>query len=84
MSALDSYWRPSKLDFLYECAGVIDDPIKLQKVISQMSDRQIRATFNEFEDPYSYFNLGRGEYTSFYWEHFKTAVRKERPSLILF
>ena len=82
MSALDSYWKPSKLDFLYECAGVIDDPIKLQKVISQMTDRQIRATFNEIEDPYSNFHIG-GEYTSFYWERFKTAALKERPNLIL-
>jgi len=83
VSALDSYWRPSKLDFLYDRAGVIDDPIKFTKVISQMSDRQIRATFNQFEDPYSEFNIG-GEYTSFYWECFKTAVRKELPSLLLF
>ena len=83
MSALDNYWKPSKLDFLYDCAGVIDDSIKLQKVISQMSDRQIRATFNEFEDPYSYFNIG-GEYSSFYWERFKTAACKERPKLLLF
>ena len=83
MSALDSYWKPSKLDFLYECAGVIDDPIKLQKVISQMSDRQIRATFNQFEDPYSDFNIGE-EYSSYYWERFKTAALKERPSLLLF
>ena len=83
MSALDSYWKPSKLDFLYECAGVIDDPIKLQKVISQMSDRQIRATFNQFEDPYSDFNIGE-EYSAFYWERFKTAAHKERPTLALF
>ena len=83
MSALDSYWRPSKLDFLYDCAGVIDDPIKLTKVISQMSDRQIRATFNQFEDPYSDFNIGE-EYSSYYSERFKTAVLKERPSLLLF
>lgn len=83
MNPLDSYWKPSKLDFLYECAGVIDDPIKLQKVISQMSDRQIRATFNEFEDPYSDFNIGE-VYSSYYWERFKTVALKERPSLILF
>ena len=82
MSALDSYWKPSKLDFLHECAGVIDDPIKLQKVISQMSDRQIRAIFHRFEDPYSDFNIG-GEYTSFYWERFKTAALEERPKLVL-
>lgn len=83
MSALDSYWRPSKLDFLYDCAGVIDDPIKLKKVISQMSDRQIRATLNEFENPYSYFHIGE-EYSSYHWERFKTVALKERPSLILF
>ena len=83
MSALDSYWKPSKLDFLYDCARVIDDPTKLQKVISQMTDRQICATFNEFEDPYSDFNIGE-EYSSYYWERFKTAVYKERPSLLLF
>ena len=83
MSALDNYWKPSKLDFLYDCAGVIDDPIKLQQVIAQMSDRQIRATFNEFEDPYSDFNIG-GEYSSFYWERFKNAVYKQRPKLALF
>ena len=82
MKAFDSYWKPSKLDFLYNCAGVINDPIKLRKVISQMSDRQIRATFNEFEDPYSSFNIGR-EYSSFYWEKFKTAALKERPSIVL-
>ena len=83
MSALESYWRPGKLHFLYHCAGVIDDPIKLQKVISQMTDRQIRATFNEFEDPYSDFNIGE-EYSSYYWERFKTAALNERPSLIIF
>lgn len=78
MSALDSYWRPSNLDFLYDCAEAINNPIKLQEVISQMSDRQIRATFNEFEDPYSYFNIGE-EYSSFYWKRFKNAALKERP-----
>ena len=82
MKAFDSYWKPSKLDFLYDCVGVINEPIKLRKVISQMSDRQIRATFNEFEDPYSSFNIGR-EYSSFYWEKFKTAALRERPSLVL-
>lgn len=83
MSALDSYWRPNKLDCLYDCAAVIDDAMKLQKVISQMSDRQIRATFNQFEDPYSDFNIGE-VYSPYYWERFKTVALKERPSLILF
>ena len=47
-----------------------------------MKPYQIRAVFNELEDPYSSFNYDR-EYPNYYWSRFKKAVAEERPDVIL-
>jgi len=47
-----------------------------------MKPYQIRAVYNEFEDPYSSFNYDQ-EYSNYYWSRFKKAVVEARPDVIL-
>jgi hypothetical protein len=47
-----------------------------------MKPYQIRAVYDEFEDPYSSFNYDR-EYSDYYWSRFKKAVAVARPDVIL-
>jgi hypothetical protein len=76
------YYKPTKLDYLYDAATFINDKVKLIKIINRMSPHQIRAVFDEFEDPYSSFNYDR-EYSDYYWSRFKKAVVEARPDIIL-
>jgi hypothetical protein len=76
------YYKPTKLDYLYDAATFINDQVKLQKIINKMKPHQIRAVFDEFEDPYSSFNYDR-EYSDYYWSRFKKAVVEARPDIIL-
>ena len=77
-----TYYKPSKLDYLYDAATFIDDEVKLIKIINKMEKYQIRAVYDEFEDPYSSFNYDR-EYSDYYWSRFKKAVDEVRPDIIL-
>ena len=43
---------------------------------------QIRAVYDEFEDPYSSFNYDQ-EYSNYFWSRFKKAVNKAKPDVIL-
>ena len=56
MTEQTTYYKPTELDYLYDAATVINDEVKLQKVINKMKPYQIRAVYDEFEDPYSSFN----------------------------
>jgi len=47
-----------------------------------MKPYQIRAVYNEFEDPYSSFNYDR-EYSDYYWSRFKKAVAETKPDVML-
>jgi hypothetical protein len=76
------YYKPTKLDYLYDAATFINDKVKLIKIINKMKPYQIRAVFDEFEDPYSSFNYDR-EYSDYYWSRFKKAVVEARPDIIL-
>ena len=76
------YYKPTKLDYLYDAATFINDEVKLKKIINKMENYQIRAVFDEFEDPYSSFNYDR-EYSDYYWSRFKKAVVEARPDIIL-
>jgi hypothetical protein len=82
MTEQETYYKPTKLDYLYDAAMLINDEVKLQKVINKMEKYQIRAVFDEFEDPYSSFNYDR-EYSDYYWTRFKKAVAEVRPDIIL-
>jgi hypothetical protein len=82
MTEQETYYKPTKLDYLYDAAMLINDEVKLQKVINKMEKYQIRAVFDEFEDPYSSFNYDR-EYSDYYWTRFKKAVAEVRPDVIL-
>ena len=82
MTEHTTYYRPTKLDYLYDAATFINDEVKLKKIINKMENYQIRAVFDEFEDPYSSFNYDR-EYSEYYWSRFKKAVLEVRPDVIL-
>jgi len=82
MTEHTTYYRPTKLDFLYDAATFINDEVKLIKIINKMENYQIHAVFDEFEDPYSSFNYDR-EYSEYYWSRFKKAVAEVRPDIIL-
>ena len=82
MTEPTTYYKPTELDYLYDAATVINDEVKLQKVINKMKPYQIRAVYDEFEDPYSSFNYDR-EYSEYYWSRFKKAVAVVRPDIVL-
>ena len=82
MTEQTTYYKPTELDYLYDAATVINDEVKLQKVINKMKPYQIRAVYDEFEDPYSSFNYDR-EYSDYYWSRYKKAVAEVRPDIIL-
>ena len=82
MTEQSTYFRPSKLDYLYDAATSIDDEVKLAQVINKMKPYQIRAVYNEFEDPYSSFNYDRA-YSYYYWSRFKRAVAETKPDVML-
>ena len=77
-----TYYRPTKLDYLYDAATSIDNEVKLAQVINKMKPYQIRALYDEFEDPYSSFNYDQ-EYSNYYWSKFKKVVAKARPDVVL-
>ena len=82
MTKQETYYKPTKLDYLYDAATLINDEVKLIKIINKMENYQIRAVYDEFEDPYSSFNYDR-EYSDCYWSRFKKAVAVARPDAIL-
>jgi hypothetical protein len=82
MTEHTTYYKPTKLDYLYDAATFINDEVKLKKTINRMKPYQICAVFNELEDPYSSFNYDR-EYSKYYWSRFKKAVLEVRPDVIL-
>ena len=82
MTEQATYYKPTKLDYLYDAAASINDEVNLIKIINKMENYQIRAVYDEFEDPYSSFNYDR-EYSKYYWSRFKKAVAEERPDVIL-
>ncbi len=82
MTEQATYYRPSKLDYLADAATFINDEVKLAMIIDEMKPYQIRAVYDEFEDPYSSFNYDR-EYSEFYWSSFKKAVAEAKPDIIL-
>ena len=51
MTKQATYYKPTKLDYLYDAATFINDEIKLKKTINIMKPYQICAVFNELEDP---------------------------------
>jgi len=77
-----TYYRPTELDYLDDAATSIDDKIRLALIINKMKPYQIRAVYNEFEDPYSSFNYDK-EYSDYYWSRFKKAVVETRPDVVL-
>ena len=77
-----TYYRPTKLDYLYDAATSINDEVKLAQVINKMKTYQIRAVYDEFEDPYSSFNYDQ-EYSNYYWSRFRKAVAGVRPDIVL-
>ena len=83
MTEQTTYYKPTKLDYLYDAATFINDEVKLIKIIYKMENYQIRAVFDELEDPYSSFNYDR-EYSDYYWSRFKKAVTETRPDVVLF
>ena len=82
MTEQATYYKPTKLDYLYDAATLINDEVKLIKIINKMEKYQIRAVYDEFEDPYSSFNYDR-EYSEYYWSRFKKAVAVVRPDITL-
>ena len=76
------YYKPTKLDYLYDAATFINDEVKLIKIINKMEKYQIRAVYDEFEDPFSSFNYDR-EYSDYYWSRFKKAVAEIKPDITL-
>jgi hypothetical protein len=83
MTEKSTYYKPTKLDYLDDAATSIDDEVRLALIINKMKPYQIRAVYNEFEDPYSSFNYDR-EYSDYYWGRFKKAVIETRPDVVLF
>ena len=82
MTEQATYYKPTKQDYLYGAATFINDEVKLIKIINKMENYQIRAVFDEFEDPYSSFNYDT-EYSDYYWSRYKKAVAEVRPDVIL-
>jgi hypothetical protein len=82
MTEQTTYYKPTKLDYLYDAATLINDEVKLIQIINKMENYQIRAIYDEFEDPYRSFNYDR-EYSDYYWSRFKKAVAVARPDVIL-
>ena len=82
MTEQTTYYRPTKLDYLYDAATSIDDEVKLAQIINKMKLYQIRAVYNEFEDPYSNFNYDQ-EYSNYFWSRFKKAVAEIKPDVVL-
>ena len=82
MTEQTTYYKPTKLDYLYDAATLINDEVKLIQIINKMENYQIRAVYEEFEDPYSSFNYDR-EYSEYYWSRFKKAVAVVRPDIVL-
>ena len=82
MTEQTTYYRPTKLDYLDDAATSIDDEVRLALIINKMKPYQIRAVYDEFEDPYSSFNYDR-EYSDYYWSRFKKAVVQTRPDVVL-
>ena len=82
MTKQETYYMPTKLDYLYDAATFINDEVKLIKIINKMEKYQIRAVYDEFEDPYSSFNYDR-EYSDYYWSRFKKAVAEVSLNIIL-
>ena len=82
MTEQETYYKPTKLDYLYDAAMLINDEVKLIKIINKMKPYQIRTVYDEFEDPYSSFNYDR-EYSDYYWSRFKKAVVETKPDVIL-
>ena len=82
MTEQETYYKPTKLDYLYDAATFINDEVKLIKIINKMEPYQIRAIFDEFEDPYSSFNYDRA-YSEYYWSRFKKAVTETRLDITL-
>ena len=82
MTEQPTYYKPTKLDYLYDAATFINDEVKLKQIINKMEKYQIHAVYDEFEDPYSSFNYDR-EYSDYYWSRFKKAVVETKPDVIL-
>ena len=82
MTEQATYYKQTKLDYLYDAATLINDEVKLIKIINKMEKYQIRAVYDEFEDPYSSFNYDR-EYSEYYWSRFKKVVAEVRPDITL-
>ena len=82
MTEQATYYKPTKLDYLDDAATSIDDEVRLSLIINKMKPYQIRAVYDEFEDPYSSFNYDR-EYSDYYWSRFKKAVVEVRPNVVL-
>ena len=82
MTEQETYYKPTKLDYLYDAATLINDEVKLIKIINKIENYQIRAIYDEFEDPYSSFNYDRN-YSDYHWSRFKKAVLKVRPDIVL-
>jgi len=82
MTKQETYYMPTKLDYLYDAATFINDEVKLIKIINKMEKYQIRAVYDEFEDRYSSFNYNR-KYSDYYWSRFKKAVAVVRPDIIM-
>ena len=82
MTEQTTYYRPTKLDYLYDAATSIDDEVKLAQIINKMKPYQIRAVYNEFEAPYSSFNYDQ-EYSNYFWSRFKKIVAKARTDVVL-
>ena len=82
MTEHTTYYKPTKLNYLYDAATFINDEVKLAQIINKMKPYQIRAVYAEFEDPYSSFNYDR-EYSDYYWRRFKKAVLEVRLDVIL-
>ena len=82
MTEKSTYYKPTKLDYLDDAATSIDDEVRLALIINKMKPYQIRAVYDEFEDPYSSFNYDR-EYSDYYWSRFKKAVVQTRPDVVL-
>ncbi len=76
------YWRNSKLDHLGKAIQLINQPKELQVFIEKIPDKNVKAIFEEFEDPYSSFNFEK-EYEAFYWKNWKSAASIAKPDLSL-
>ena len=82
MTEQETYYKPTKLDYLYEAATFINDEVKLAQIINKMKPYQIHAVYDEFEDPYSSFNYDQ-EYSNYFWSKFKKAVTEIRTDVVL-